>query len=95
VTSFLLKGLFAPSHPSATRVPRGFYDFLTVDFQHGRKIRSGQKFPPLKTVGKIYLLSGNSCRVIGTNCLVFEAKKNGAGDGGAVLHSEIRYVSLT
>jgi hypothetical protein len=44
VTSFLLKGLFAPSHPSATRVPRGFYDFLTVDFQRARKIRSGQNF---------------------------------------------------
>jgi hypothetical protein len=44
VTSFLLLGLFAPSHPSATRVPPGFYDFLTVDFQPQRKIRSGGNF---------------------------------------------------
>ncbi|HVU22039.1 MAG TPA: hypothetical protein VHE09_15010, partial [Rhizomicrobium sp.] len=42
--SFLLKGLFAPSPTSATRVPRGFYDFLTVDFQRARKICFGRNF---------------------------------------------------
>jgi hypothetical protein len=56
------------------RVPRGFYRFLTIDFEWKRKIRLVRFFRAAKTGGRIYRDDGNSCRVIGRICLVFETK---------------------
>src|SRR5579862_53173 len=55
-------------------VPRGFYRFLTLDFQGLRKIRPVQFFRAAKRGGRIYPTAGKFCRTIGRICLVFEIK---------------------
>jgi len=49
VTSVLLKGRFAPCTALAIAVPQRIYDWLTFDFEEGRKFRAEKILLPAET----------------------------------------------